>query len=169
MIQSREYGPKVEYGSVEATRDPTKGIIIRAQSRDIKAFFERITKLAIEGLGKKGENAPDPTADMIKSTKKWGAAIRYYNLPVAAMPQLADATFNAIGEGLFVGEFVNLSFLRAVDLDQGIEIIFPGLIAEPVVEGFLKGCADRIDTFYGHYIKPSYQKLVLSSEIVTRY
>lgn len=152
MLEQREYGPEMEFGEFEIERDPFRGVVIRVKSKDIKAFFERF----------KIEEEP------IKVSKKW-PGFRYYNIPNDKLPPIPDVSFLGVGEGMFIGDTIlNLSFLRAVDLDKGVEIVFPGLIAEPVKDSFRKGVLDRTALLYGDYIRPSWVRSVFSTKTVFR-
>lgn len=167
MITQKQFNSLVDVGWIEIERDPIEGVIVKAQSKEIHAFFKKLATAAIP-RGAKGENAPE--FELVKTSKKWGLPFRYYNIPPQNLPLVADVTFTAIGEGMFVQDQLNLSFLRAEALGEGVEIVFtsPAPIAESVKESFRKGSADRVQELYGNYIKPSWSKVVLTSETYGR-
>ena len=151
MFEQREYGPQSTFGDMEIERDPFRGVVLRVSSKEIHAFFSRL-KTEEEG---------------VKVSKKWGG-LKYYNILPNNLPVIDDVTFASPGEGMFVGNILNLSFLRAVDLDKGIEIVYPGLIQEPLKESFRKGVLDRVQLLYGDFIRPSAVRTLFTVQTLYR-
>lgn len=108
-------------------------VVIYLKSEPIHEFFK---SLSIEGE--------------VETTKKWGGVEKFFKLTAAHMPKMEDVTFDEVGGDLLTGtgqNVVNMSFLRAVDLDKGVEFKLGGLIYTPTVTSFENGFVDAVGRF----------------------
>lgn len=131
-------------------RKELDGVRVQVTSKEFHRFF----------------GALKAEAEPIKTSKKWGG-MRYWNIIPGMIPVLPEATFDKVGEALvFPDGIVNLSFLRSVDLDKGVEFVIPGLIPASTLLSFRRGFSDKVNTFYAEFLKPEDTSVVVTTRRV---
>lgn len=140
--QSKVLYPEQETITFRIKRVP-KELVISLKSKPVWEFFKSLT---------------DP-ADPTTVSRKWGN-IEMWKIPPEALPFVPDATFDKIGEGLFTGEgnVVNMSFLRATKLGEGLQFRFAGggdpkqFPTRAIVRSFEIGFLEAATTLCENYI-----------------
>lgn len=115
----------------------SEGLKVKAKSPQLEKFFKEF-KPAGEGSG-------------IQKIAKWG------NLPVVMMekfPVVENATFERPGDHPMINEYiVNLSFLRAEKLGEGIDFVFKGVWSKSQAESFYNAAKTAITELFLEYLQ----------------
>lgn len=132
-------GAMIDVGSYTIKRDQT-GLVITVKSPKLEGFFQTLaggSRLQETGDGKK-----------------------YYKLPsgdIASQLQMSsedlDISFHQLEQGLFEGSRINLGFLRAVGIKDGMELKFPGVYPRPQMAKLSKAMKYAMNKIYSNYIK----------------
>jgi hypothetical protein len=83
---------------------------------------------------------------------RWG--FRVFRLPELAYPNVADVDFIRAGDALLLDHIVNLSWLRAENLHEGIEIKQQGVFLNSYIENLREAINRGVSELYREYMRP---------------
>lgn len=136
-------GNKVDIATFAISRDQ-QGICIAIRSAKLEEFFLSNAK------GSSAKTLPSAGWDKFK----YHALSSPDSDALSFSTPEADAEFNLRNDYLVSGNKVNLSFIRAVGLKDGIELKIPGVYSREVMGKLSKALKTAIQRIYVNFIKP---------------
>ena len=126
-----------------------KGLKVRLKSSCLEAYFSQLDEGKV-------------------NTRPWGNFLCYKGDDLTLPPNLRDALSEDHWRHSIAASFngtlprYNLSILRAVGLSKGIEILWPGLYPETIVNGWLSLLQTAAMHIYVLYLKPKGHTISIS-------
>lgn len=125
------------------------GLNIKAKSPVLAKFFESFATDGLDGQKK-------------KASKSWGG-LEFWN--VAQVPVVPDVSFSDVGGAPMLPQIVvNLSFLRAVKLGEGVDFTIKGVFNKTEVENFMLHSKRAFRDLFVEYLEPVEHRYVLQGK-----